>query len=126
MQIRNQKWVVKDKFIHIFLHQPYYGASARYGWAEEVEGIGIALEGIMKAKELNKKIRVVVGKYGIYEISADKALSVGVDYKFVARDKKMLYIIPRTAFKKVEPIVKSEPKDEREAYYQMMAKVHGR
>ena len=122
MNIRHQKLIIKDKYIQIYLNQPYWGAAQRYNWQHQIEGIGIAKEAILKAKELKKKIRIVMGKYGLYEISPDKAILIGEKYPFVARDYKVLYVIPRTEFKKVKPEEENKPKDDREAYYQMMTR----
>lgn len=101
MRIRNQVWIEHDKYLLITLHEPYWSAWQRYNWERGIEGFGISLEAISTATTKKKHIRVRVLNYGTYEITPTKALSVAGEYQYIARDKKSLVVIPRSAFEKV-------------------------
>lgn len=101
MRIRNQVWLESDKFIVITLHEPYWSAWQKYNWEKGIEGIGISLEAIDVARSKKKRIRVKILKYGAYEISPKKALEVAAEYQYIARDRKKLVVIPRTAFDRI-------------------------
>ena len=101
MRIRGQRWKENKKHIVITLHQPYWGAWKKYGWDYGVEGMGIAPEAIEKAREMGKKLKVNVTKYGSYEITPLRCEPF-MKYIFIARDFKKLIVIPRTAFDKLK------------------------
>jgi len=96
--IRHQKWEEKEKAIVLHLREPFWGAYKIYHWSERMEGLGISEEAIYYAIEVHKHIRVVVKKYGTYEIMAGKAMTYGHINKYEARDHKVIYVIPRSAF----------------------------
>lgn len=98
LHIRNQKVVNSKEYIEIVLNQPYWGAWKKYGWERGIEGYGISKEIVNKARDEGKKIKIKLNKYGNYEISAKMVLKKA--RKFYARDKKLLYVVPRTACKK--------------------------
>jgi len=105
MKIRNVEWVETDKYIQVTLRDPFWSAWQKYGWEKNVEGFGISLEAIRYAIRVNKYLVVKTLKYGKYEISPTEAYAEGVEmhnWKFVARDKKILVVLPRTSFKKIE------------------------
>lgn len=107
LRIRNQKWVVSGKYLKMALHEPYWGASAQYGWEPGIEGYSISTEAIEEAEKLNKILFLNIGKYGNWEISPKLARKYG--HKFIPRDNKPLLCIPRTAFTKVkQPTFKIE------------------
>ena len=66
-----------------------------------------------ESPELKKKIRVVVLRYGKYEISPHMAMrrAKELNSRFKARDGKILLVIPKTAFKKIEPKVIDEKRE---------------
>lgn len=113
MRIRNQTWIDTDTHLVILLHQPFWSAYKMFGWEEEVEGFGISEEAIDKAKELGKKIRVNLIRYGNYEITTSKA-ELYKQFKYTSRDKKPLVVIPRSAFKKIKKNTKDSEKKERD------------
>jgi hypothetical protein len=82
------------------LREPFWSAYKKYKWESGIEGFGVSLEAIRMAEALKKKIRVNVVKYGSYEINPSKALLFG-DNRFYSRDKKVLLVIPRTAFDRI-------------------------
>lgn len=103
MNIRNQKWTEYPTFIQLKLHQPMWSAYQKYGWERGVEGLGISKEAINFAHTKGKRIRVVMGTYGKYEISPSKCKQAVDTYnsRFTARDGKELIVVPRTYFAKV-------------------------
>jgi hypothetical protein len=115
MKIKNQDWIEEEKHIVLTLKEPYWGAWNRYGWEHGVEGLSISESSIFKAMALKKKIKIKVIKYGTYEITANKAYSIGSKYKFRARDGTRLFCLPRTELDRVgEPIISApEPEPEK-------------
>ena len=116
MKIRKQVWLEQEKFIQITLHQPYWVAWRDFGWEEtygRVEGLGISEEAVRLGFKLKKKIRVVVLRYGKYEISPHMAMRRAKELgsRFKARDGKILLVIPRTAFEKIEPTKQNSEKE---------------
>ena len=115
-KIRKQTWIETESFIQITLHQPYWSAYLKFNWLDtygQVEGLGISEEAVRYGFKVNKKIRVVVLRYGKYEISPHMAMrrAKELNSRFTARDGKVLLVIPRTAFEKIEPKVKDEKKE---------------
>ena len=102
MIIRKQTWIEQDNYIQIVLKEPYWDAGNRYGW--EGEGLGVSMEAIRYAFKMDKKLRIRVLKYGLWEISPHMALRRAKEHDsiYIARDGKKLVIIPRIACKKIE------------------------
>lgn len=104
MRIRQQTWIEGDTFIQLTLKEPYFTAGLKYGWAGDLWGFGLSLEAIKYAFKVNKNIRIVVLKYGKWQISPHMALRRAKEFKshYTARDGKDLVIVPRMACHKVE------------------------
>jgi len=100
--INNQKIRIETKHLVISLREPFWGAYQKYGWTDKVEGFGLSSDLINKAIKLKKKIKVKY-KYGEYEITPEKAISLKDKYTsiFLARNGTILYVIPRDGFKKI-------------------------
>ena len=113
MQIRNQDWQTTETHLVLPLNEPYWGAWKKYNYPIRCEGIGISVEAIQEAKKIDKKIKVVVTKYGEYEITAKKAYSFINKYRHTARDNKTIIVIPRIEFNRIPQLVeKPTPKNE--------------
>lgn len=117
--IRNQKWIETNEYIEITLNEPYWSAWKKYGWTQGVEGFGISGESIDYAITFHKHLRVRVMKYNTYDINPTKLAKEATSNRmYVPRDKKPIYVLPRTAFDRVlaqvqAPIpVEEKPKEE--------------
>lgn len=114
MKIRGQTWLDTDTHLVITLHQPFWSAWKMFGWESrfglKCEGLGISVEAIKKAKELKKKIRVNVLKYGAYEITPTQAEQWGEP--FLPRDKKPILVVPRAKFDRLPSSVPKMEKQE--------------
>lgn len=117
MNIRNQNWTTTETHLVLNLNEPYRGAWKTYNYPVRCEGLGISPESIREAKRIGKKILVKVKKYGEYEISPKKAEKFIPRYRFVARDKKTLAVIPRVEFTRIPD--KQEVVGERPSVNQM-------
>lgn len=108
MKISGQNIIVTSTHFIVELHEPFWSAYQKYGWEDRVEGFGISKELVDKAEKENKKI--IVRYKGDYEISPKKARKTVNLYHsvFIARNNKLLGIIPRTAFTKIPPPIKAE------------------
>jgi hypothetical protein len=124
MKIRGQKIRTDKTSVCLTLHLPYWSAWKKYGWKESIWGIGVAIEIIVMAVNRKKKINVDCGKYGVYEIGYGKALKWIKKTPFIAKDKKIIVVIPYTEFKHIKK-EKPKPKTEREEYYEFIRRIHG-
>lgn len=107
MRIRGQTVIGTDQYIFIRLREPYWSAWQKYGFEKGVEGFGISKEVIDKCIEQKKKLRVRIAKYATYEIGYTKLqLQASSDRRYLARDNKVVYVLPRTAFEKIVREVK--------------------
>ena len=114
MKIRNQTWLDDEKKICILLKEPYWSAWKQYGWEQGVEGFGISKEAIDYAIKNKQQIKVSLLKYGSYIIGYEKLQKhLNPQWKYIARDKKPIYVLPRTLFDRIgfkfEPLVKPKP-----------------
>lgn len=118
MRIRNQIWIENDTQLVLTLYEPYWSAWQRYGWPRGVEGFGVSVEAIKKAKELKKHIRINTIKYGSYEATTDQLDKYSANV-FVPRDGKAIIVAPRIAFKKIQKSpaqkIEAEKKEEKRA-----------
>lgn len=102
MRIRGQSIIETDDHFFIRLREPYWSAWQKYGWERGVEGLGISQEVINRCIENKKKLRVRVAKYATYEISYTKLqLQASSNRRYLARDNRVVYVLPRTAFEKI-------------------------
>lgn len=92
-----------EKFMIIHLLDPFWGAWKMYGWEKGIEGFGISAFILNRAKNFDKQI-VVSYRYGIYLIDwLDCYDFIQKQFcQFTAREGTILYIIPRTLFKRVK------------------------
>jgi hypothetical protein len=102
MRIANQPIVETEDYIQIRIHDPYWSAWKRFGWAKNVEGFGLSNKLIKYAFKKNKHIRVS-NKYGKYEIPPVRACREAKkhDSRYEARNGTELLVVPRTAFKRI-------------------------
>ena len=102
MRIRGQSIIETDDYFFIRLREPYWSAWQKFGWEQGVEGLGVSREVIDKCIENKKKLRVRVAKYATYEIGYTKLqLQASADRRYLARDNRVVYVLPRTAFEKL-------------------------
>lgn len=102
MTNRGQYWRETDTHLWIRIFQAWYGAWKKFGWPQDTEGIGLAVEMIYEAMQQKKRLGVELIKYPAkYEITPKKALKYGQGNTFVARDLKQLYVVPITAFDRI-------------------------
>ena len=108
MYIQHQNWKETQTHISLKLDQTYWGAWKKFGWQIGMEGLSISLKAIEYAKEKGKKLQVIVkdNKYGTYEITPDKALENGQEFK--TSTKVTLICIPRNIYKKLQKPVEDE------------------
>jgi len=104
-KIRGQTWIKKDNNYYLTrLHQPWWSAWQKYGWGENIAGIGISAEMVNKAIRDNCGIVINITKYGVYRINPQKLERLKGNL-FQAHDKKYLYEYPITEF---DLIIKSK------------------
>lgn len=102
MRVRGQTVIETDKYFFIRLKEPYWSAWQKYDFEKGVEGFGIAREVINQCIENKKKLRVRIAKYATYEIGYLKLQKEMLSKRrYLARDNKVVYVLPRTAFDKV-------------------------
>ena len=102
MRINNQPIIETDTHLLIRLHEPFWGAWQKYSWEKGIEGFGLSLALIKRAKTLKKKLMVSF-PYGRYEITPRKACNQVKKYnsRFIAKDGTELYVIPRNACERI-------------------------
>lgn len=103
MKIGNQEIRVTERYLQVFLHQPFWGAWKQYGWTEGIEGLGVNILIVSLALTEKKKIRIKF-PYGTYEISPKRAITLCDQYKsyFEARNGTILIVIPRDKCLKIK------------------------
>lgn len=100
--IRHQNWFEEKDYIMLPLIEPYWSAYKRFKSFQDGEwGVGIAIEAINEAQKLKKKLRIKIFKYGTYEIGYRKCWQY-IENSMKAADKKILLVIPHSAFKHIE------------------------
>ena len=89
---------------HIIVHllNPFWGVWKTYGWEKSVEGFGISAYILNQAKNFDRRI-IVQYKYGCYEVNWPKLFDFikEKDTLFKTREGTILYIFPRTLFKRM-------------------------
>lgn len=88
----------------VHIDKPYYSAGRKYGWGDEIPGIGVKRSYVDACIMLHKKLTVQVGKdKTLYEVSPRSILNAVDKYKskYIARYDVELWVFPQNLLKKI-------------------------